>query len=106
MTLITDSENAISSDQAYTSGPDYSRDNLFRNSIVTGPWVNLSLASPNEGTTTEDFNWDPTTLSAYSMVWAGRPSGTAPLYTEYGNNPAYPDPQGCTGAGCSEIYRV
>jgi hypothetical protein len=101
MTLITDSENAISSDQDYTSGPDYSRDNLLRNSIVTGPWVNLSLASPNEGTTTEDFNWDPTTLSAYSMVWAGRPSGTASLYTEYGNNPAFPDPQGCTGAGCS-----
>lgn|GEM_PF-1654343 len=95
-TLITDASFALSSDAEYATGPTYARDNLFRDSIfLGGGWFNNDRTA---GTLTENFNWDITTLSADHLVWAGQ---TAANYTEFGNNPAYPDSAGCAAAGCN-----
>jgi stage V sporulation protein SpoVS len=96
ITIVTDSPDPLSSDAAYTTGPTYARDNMIRDSIITGGgWTNPVIG---EGTNAEQFNWDVTSLSADHLVF---PTRLASNYTEYGNNSLYPDSAGCTGNGCN-----
>lgn len=98
-TVVSDKTGGVTSGADKTSGPNYAASNLFRDSIMVtgGGWQNTGSSIP-EGTSTEKFNYDTGTLSNDHTVWPGR---TAASYTEYGNNPSFPDSAGCTGAGCS-----
>jgi len=79
------------------NGPNFEQNTLLRDSIfLGGGWRNSSGIAL--GTATEKFNYDITSMSVDHLVW---PTQTASNYTEYGNNPSYPDSAGCTGAGCS-----
>jgi hypothetical protein len=98
-TSIANSSSALSPGNAYgnnvTDGPNFQQNALLRDSIfLGGGWV----GSLGEGTPVEKFNYDITSMSADHLVW---PTRTASHYTEYGNNPSYPDTAGCAGAGCS-----
>ncbi len=96
ITEITDNPGALSSTDDYTHGPNYARNNLVRDSIFLGNgWY---FGSIGEGTTIENFNWDSSSLTADHLVF---PTRTAANYTEYGNNPGYPDSAGCTRTGCN-----
>jgi hypothetical protein len=79
-----------------SDGPNFQINALLRDSIFVGSggWNNSPFG---EGTATQKFDFDITTLSADHLVWNGR---TASNYTEYGNNASFPDSAGCTGAGC------
>ena len=95
MTFVTDSTHAITANNAPSTGPNFAISNLLRDSIVLGGgWFNNPVG---EGTATEEFDDDVTSLSANHLVW---PTRTAASYSEYGNNSSYPDSAGCTGAGC------
>jgi len=99
LTLITDSAAPAGAGPSPANGGPYIRNHAFVNSIfLGGGWINNSVNTPKEGTKTEVFNYDATSMSAFKLVWPGRSSS---LYTEYGNNSAFPDPSGCTGAGCT-----
>jgi len=94
-TFITDKAQAISSNIG-SQGPNYAANNLFRDSITLGGgWNNAYVG---EGTNTEKWNWDINSLTADHLLW---PTRSASSYTEYGNNPGYPDLVGCTGSGCN-----
>jgi hypothetical protein len=100
-TLITDANQTIGNGNTSSNGPNFQINHLFENSILlssgatSAGWYN-SVAG--EGTPTEKFNYDYTSMTAYKLVWPGR---TNTKYTEYGNAPGYPDPNGCTGTGCN-----
>jgi hypothetical protein len=98
-TVITDATDALTSTNDNgqgRSGPNYAMNNLLRDSIMLGGGWNVPALT--EGTPTETYNYDPTSLTADHLVW---PTRTASKYTEFGNNPIFPDSAGCTGAGCS-----
>jgi hypothetical protein len=100
-TLITDANQTVGNGNTLTSGPNFQIDHLFRDSILLSSgasgagWYNSVVG---EGTPTEQFNYDYTSISADHLVW---PTRTASKYTEYGNNASYPDSAVCTGAGCN-----
>jgi hypothetical protein len=67
---------------------------------------NSSTNLPHEGQVTLLFNYDETSASLFNAAWPGRAAqftqgGHAGCYLEVGNNPYYPDPNGCTGSGCT-----
>ncbi len=94
-TFITDSSQAITSNNSPNNAFNFQIDAEFRDSIILGHgWT----SSQGEGTHTEKVNADITSLTIDHMVW---PTRTASSYTEYGNNSSFPDPVGCTGAGCN-----
>lgn len=97
-TVVTDATYSLTSNNGPTAGGNYQVGALIRDSILLGSGWNTGEGVITEGTPTETFNYDRTTLSADHVAW---PTRTASLYTEYGNNPNYPDSAGCTGAGCS-----
>jgi hypothetical protein len=98
-TSIANSTSALTSGNAYgnnvTDGPNFQQNALIRDSIFLGGGWSGPLG---EGTPVEAFNYDITSMSADHLVW---PTRTASHYTEYGNNPSFPDTAGCGGAGCS-----
>ncbi|MFZ0817878.1 MAG: hypothetical protein WAM78_20305 [Candidatus Sulfotelmatobacter sp.] len=97
-TVVTDATYSLTSNDGPTSGGNYQINTLLRDSVVLGNGWNAGQGSITEGKPTESFNYDYTTMSVDHMVW---PTRTASNYTEYGNNPSYPDSAGCNGAGCS-----
>jgi len=97
-TFITDVNYSFNSPNEKRTGavPNYAMNALFRDSITLGGgWYNSSVG---EGTNSEVFNYDTSSMTADHMVWPGQ---TAASYTEYGNNPKFSDSAGCTGPGCS-----
>jgi hypothetical protein len=96
--FISDSQNPLSSGATYSGGPIYSRNNVIRDSyFLGGGWVIIN-GGIQEGTKTETFGWNVTSMTADHLVF---PTRTNTLYTEYGNNSGYPDSAGCTGSGCN-----
>jgi hypothetical protein len=99
--LDTDAVQAIGNGNSLTNGPNFQVNHLLRDSIILSStasaagWYNSVVG---EGNPTEIFNYDYTSMSAYKLVWPGR---TASKYNEYGNNPLFADPAGCTGTGCN-----
>ena len=110
LTLITDAtESVYPINTPSNGGPNFQVNHLFVNSIfLSNPtngtglagWYNADTNTPHEGTNTEEFNYDITSMSTYSLVWPGRVAG---MYTEYGNNANYPDSalSPCTPPNCS-----
>src|SRR4029077_15065198 len=95
-TVITDSTHGLSSaNSPRQGGPNYEINNLLRESIMLGPWFNNTRS---EGTASETFNFDITSMTADHLVW---PTWTAANYTEYGNNSAFPLGPCTTPAGCN-----
>ena len=94
-TLITDAGLAIGNGNTLNSGPNFQVNHLFTNSIMLGGGWNDSVRG--EGSLTETFNYDATTMTADYLVW---PTRTAASYTEYGNDALAVDPSGCSGVGC------
>ena len=106
-TEITDAVETLGVGPGFNSntptsgGPPFAKNALIRDNIMlsnaTSPaaWYNNALTA-SEGTKTENFNYDVTSMSAYKDLWSGR---TNTNYTEYGSNPFYPDPNGCTATG-------
>jgi hypothetical protein len=107
-TLISDTNSPVGNGQTLAHGANWSRGHLFRNSILLSQsgaansgWYNAAIGPTTaEGTATETFENDFNTLTADFLVFPGRPVAD---YTEYGNNPNYPDPNGCTGTGCKSL---
>jgi hypothetical protein len=97
VTSVAGDNYALSSGSDYTSGPPYWRDLLVRDSIMIGAG-GFGNAEVGEGSVFEQFCCDTTTLSNDHTVW---PTRTAADYTEYGNNPGYPDSAGCGADGCN-----
>jgi len=99
-TLVSNAAQAVAPSNGFgnfvTNGPNFQQNGLWRDSIILGGGLQNS-SGIGSGTPVEKFNWDITTLSMDHLVW---PTITASTMTEYGNNPAYPDSAGCTGAGC------
>ena len=96
--IITDSPNPLSSGSDPTTGPNYAQKNLYRDSyFLGGGWILIS-GDIGEGTPSEKFGWDITSMSADHLVF---PTRLNTKYTEYGNNPSYSDSAGCTGLGCN-----
>jgi hypothetical protein len=94
-TTITNATNALTSSNNASVGPNRQINMLFQNDLMLGGgWF---TPGPGEGTATETFNYDVTTMTANYLVW---PTRTASKYTEYGNNPFAPAST-CTGGGCS-----
>jgi hypothetical protein len=96
LTQITDNTGpALTGNNSPSGGPNFQMNAAILDSIMLGGtgW----LGGYPEGTQTETLNFDATTMSAHHLVW---PIATASNYTEYGNNPLFPDSAGCTGAGC------
>jgi hypothetical protein len=98
--FITDIQNAIGAGPAPSAGPSFQTNHLFRDSII------LSGNSPRgwnngpcgEGTPTENFDYDTTTMTADHLVL---PTRAASSYTEFGNHPYFPNPFCNTPNGCS-----
>jgi hypothetical protein len=85
MTFVTDAIHAITSNNAPTGGPNFAITTNFANSIVLGGgWFNNPVG---EGTPTEKFNHDFTSMTADHLVW---PTRTSSNYTPYCNNTAFP----------------
>lgn len=96
-TLITDATYTITASNTHNNvGPNYGINALYRDSLLLGNGWNNS--DRGEGTPSETFNYDITSLTNDHTVFVGR---LASKYTEYGNNAAFPDTSGCTGAGCN-----
>jgi hypothetical protein len=96
-TLITSNNYGVYNENIGSTGPAFALGNLLRNSIFlsgTNGW----MSTRGEGNPTELWGYDYTSLTAYSLVWPARKNT---LYNEYGNNPGFPDPNGCTGTGCT-----
>jgi hypothetical protein len=95
-TVITDSTHGLtSSNSPGQHGPNYQIHALLRDSILLGAWFNNP---PGEGTPSETFNFDITSLTADHLVW---PTRTASKYTEYGNNTAFAAGPCTTPTGCN-----
>jgi hypothetical protein len=97
VTQITDNTGpALTSNNSPSGGFNFQMNAAVLDSIMLGGngWLGGSVT---EGTQTENLNYDSTTMAAHHLVW---PIAVASNYTEYGNNPNYPDSAGCTGAGC------
>jgi hypothetical protein len=111
ITFITDAVDTL----GYAPG-DFIQNFAFTNSIMLSLYPNSGIGgiwnsaaptgapicngfSSQEGTCTENFNFDLTSATFDYMVWPGR---TNTLYTEYGNNTAYPDTAlgACTPPAC------
>ena len=78
-------------------------DSYFFGNVATGKgWSNTALGA-GEGNATEVFQSDFSTMSAWGLAF---PSRFNPPYTEFGNNPLFPDPLhgGCTGVGCTPPF--
>lgn len=93
-TLVGDPIESVGDGPSPSNGPPFLFDHLFQDSIflsqygaTNAGWYNSSVPSPQEGTNTEDFNYDATSMTANHLVWPGR---TLSAYTPYGNNPSYP----------------
>lgn len=94
-TLITDAVSPIGQGPVKSNGGAFAIGMNFRDSIVTSSsgtpgtsgWFNSSVGTTSEGTATEGFNTDITSLTADHLVFAGRPSAN---YTAYGVNPVVP----------------
>lgn len=94
-TLITDAVSPIGQGPVKSNGGAFAIGMNFRDSIITSSlgtpgtsgWFNSSVGTTSEGTATEGFNTDITSLTADNLVWPGRPSGN---YTAYGVNPIVP----------------
>jgi hypothetical protein len=100
-TLITDAVQAIYPVNTDVTGPNFQLNFAFLNSIITNSGASASgwySSLVGEGTPTEKFGYDITSMTAAFNVW---PTRTASKYTEYGNNLGYPDSAGCTGSGCN-----
>lgn len=104
--------NQLNENSIYVSGTSCA--------VGTGGYYNPStgISAPKEGTNSELNNTDAaastntgySTNGSFSFFYNvfSRPGGAAADYTEYGNNPNYPNPGGhaCTGAGCSPPYTI
>lgn len=91
MTFVTDANQVIGNGNAPKGGgPNFQINHIFRDSIFLNSgagaagWDNTTVG---EGTPTETFNYDFTTMTADHLVW---PRRTASKYTFYGNNPLAP----------------
>jgi len=112
VTYVSDTTNPIGADGTVSGGPGFYTNALFRDSIMLtgslvpqtkGGWFLSAVGPTAEGTATEQWDTDTSSLTVDHIVWPGR-SQVPPighLYTEFGNNTSYPDSAGCTGAGCS-----
>jgi len=113
ITLITDAVETLG---IGPGSPSFIQNFAFANSIMLSLYPNAGKGgiwnsevpagsplctgfSSQEGTCTENYDFDLTSTTFDYMVWPGR---TASLYTEYGNNPSYPDPAlgACTPPAC------
>jgi len=96
-TAIQESVHAFSSTNTPAgNGPHYQINGLVRDNItLSGGWFN---SSRTEGTSTETFDYDITSLTADHNVW---PTRTASNYTEYGNNTAFAAGPCTTPTGCN-----
>jgi hypothetical protein len=101
-TFVTDTQNPIGGGPAPSTGASYQTNHLFRDSIILSGgtrrgWDNSPCG---EGTVTEVFNYDTSSMTADHLVF---PYRTAANYTEYGNQTSFPHlpSPGCTSAGCS-----
>jgi hypothetical protein len=97
-TVITGNADGVSGGASTSTlgGPNYASNSVVIDNIITAPWRGDN--GPGEGNPTETFLWDLTSLSAFSNVFSAlSPSA----YTEVGNNSYFPDPNGCTGTGCT-----
>ncbi len=94
-TLISDKQAALTAG----AGGQFSQYGDFQNNfwVSSGGWQDTGTSVP-EGTSTETVNWLTSELTNAPDVWVGRPASS---YTEFGNNPSYPDSAGCTGSGCN-----
>lgn len=100
LTQITDATEAVYPlNTPGNGGPNFQINHAFLNSIFLskpglgtglGGWYNGNTNSPHEGTNTEEFNYDVTSLSTYGLVLPGRTS-SAGDYTEFPNNPSFPE---------------
>jgi hypothetical protein len=119
-TMITDNNQPIGEGPSLSNGPTFQTSFLFRDSIIVGPtaattsasgWyntspnkeglVNQTTCTPPNCYGTENFNYDMTSMTADHLVWPGR-NTTNNLYTEFGNNPNFPDyVGGCKILGCN-----
>ena len=93
-TFIGDPLQSVGNGPSATNGATFIFNHLFQDNIFlsrfganNAGWYNPSVASPQEGTNTEIFNYDASSMTADHLVWPGR---AASDYTPYGNNPAYP----------------
>jgi hypothetical protein len=120
MTFVSDASTPIGQGASSTRGSPFIQNASLLNDIFVSPppncsnstltscpasgWYNSSTNLPHEGGTTEFFNYDYFTLSAYNVVWPGRngqfTQTSQGCYVEFGNNPSFPDPDTCTGTGC------
>ena len=102
VTMITDATHTIGQGASLSQGPNFAYQNAYLDTIfLSGSGASSAWYSGNsgvtEGTLTEQWATDYTSLTAAYLLWPGR---TNTNYTEYGNNPHYGDPS-CTGAGCT-----
>jgi hypothetical protein len=93
-TFIGDPTESVGDGPSPSNGPPFIFNHLFQDSIflsqygaTNAGWFNSSVSNPQEGTNTENFNYDATSMTADHLVWPGR---VAAGYTFYGNNPNYP----------------
>jgi hypothetical protein len=96
ITFVGDALATMGGGPAVSNGPPFIFNHALFNSILLSQagapkagWYNSAVQLPQEGTNTELFNYDVTSMTADHLVWPGRP---ASLYTPYGNNPAFPVP--------------
>jgi hypothetical protein len=91
-TVVSDSKTILysSNQESQNSGPNYARNTALQNNIfVVGVGTGTSgwNSDAGEGTPTELFNYDYSSMTADRNVFPGR---NGSLYTAYGNNPAFP----------------
>jgi hypothetical protein len=70
--------------------PNSGKGGIWNSEVPTGTVAGAPCSSgftSQEGTCTENFDFDLTSATISYVVWPGR---TNTLYTEYGNNPNYP----------------
>jgi hypothetical protein len=99
--LVTDANQAIGNGNSLTSGPNFQINHLFRDSIILSSSANNAgwwNSVVGEGTPTEKFNYDVTSMTADHLVWPGR---TASKYTEYSNDGAFLAGPCTLPAGCT-----
>jgi hypothetical protein len=97
--FITDIQNSIGSGPAPSAGPSFQTNHLFRDSIILSGnnprgWNNSPCG---EGTPTENFDYDTTTMTADHLVL---PTRAASSYTEFGNHPYFSNPFCSAPNGC------
>ena len=91
LSVISDSRVPLGEGNAASTGPAYAVNNLIQDSIFLtgtgGSVLGFNNSAVGEGTPTEGWNYDHTSLTADHLVW---PTRTSSNYTAYGNNPFYP----------------